>query len=217
MIAILDIDGTLVDSNYQHALAWFRALRDHGLVVPIWRIHRAIGMGGDQVISHLCGDEAEERLGDAVRESEGKHYFEMIQEVQPLEGSRDLVLALKQQGHTVVMASSAKEEEVEHYLTLLGARDLVDQWTHSADVEQTKPAPDLVKAALEKAGGGDAFLIGDTPWDVQAAAGAGVKTLAVRTGGFSTEELTGAGAEAVFDSIKELLDRLDETPLGATA
>jgi beta-phosphoglucomutase-like phosphatase (HAD superfamily) len=84
MIAILDIDGTLVDSNYQHALAWFRALRDHGLVVPIWRIHRAIGMGGDQVISHLCGDDAEERLGDAVRESEGKHYFEMIQEVQPL-------------------------------------------------------------------------------------------------------------------------------------
>jgi phosphoglycolate phosphatase-like HAD superfamily hydrolase len=115
------------------------------------------------------------------------------------------------------MASSAKEEEVEHYLTLLGARDLVDQWTHSADVEQTKPAPDLVKAALEKAGGGDAFLIGDTPWDVQAAAGAGVKTLAVRTGGFSTEELTEAGAEAVFDSIKELVDRLDETPLGATA
>jgi phosphoglycolate phosphatase-like HAD superfamily hydrolase len=217
MIAILDIDGTLVDSNYQHALAWFRALRDHGLVVPIWRIHRAIGMGGDQVISHLCGDDAEERLGDAVRESEGKHYFEMIQEVQPLEGSRDLVLALKQHGHTVVMASSAKEEEVEHYLTLLGARDLVDQWTHSADVEQTKPAPDLVQAALEKAGGGDAFLVGDTPWDVQAAAGAGRQDARRADGGFSTEELTEAGAEAVFDSIKELLDRLDETPLGAAA
>ena len=215
MIAILDIDGTLVDSNYQHALAWFRALRDHGLVVPIWRIHRAIGMGGDQVISHLCGDDAEERLGDAVRESEGKHYFEMIQEVQPLEGSRDLVLALKQQGHTVVMASSAKEQEVEHYLTLLGASELVDQWTHSGDVQQTKPAPDLVNAAMEKAeGDGEALLIGDSVWDVEAAKRAGIGTIGVLTGGFSTEELTDAGAEAVFDSIGELLDRLDETPLG---
>jgi len=217
VIAILDIDGTLVDSNYQHALAWFRALRDHGLVVPIWRIHRAIGMGGDQVVSHLAGEEAEERLGDAIRASEGEHYEAMIQEVQPLEGSRDLVLALKQRGHTVVMASSAKEQEVEHYLTLLGAHELIDQWTHSGDVEQTKPAPDLVQAALEKAGGGDALLVGDTPWDVEAARGAGVKTLAVRTGGFSTEELTEAGAVAVFDSIKELMEHLDETPLRAAA
>ncbi len=153
MRAILDIDGTLVDSNYHHTISWFRALRDHGYVVPISWIHRAIGLGGDDLVAHVAGDEAEKRSGDAVRESEGKHYFALIDEVQPLEGSRDLVLALKQAGHAVVMASSAKPEEVEHYLTLLGARELVDSWTSADDVEQAKPAPDLVKVAMEKAEG----------------------------------------------------------------
>ncbi len=215
MRAILDIDGTLVDSNYHHALSWFRALRDHGYVVPIWRIHRAIGLGGDMLVAHVAGDEAEERSGDAVRESEGKHYFAMIDEVQPLEGSRDLVLALKQAEHAVVMASSAKQEEVEHYLTLLGAHELVDAWTHSGDVEDAKPAPDLVEVAMQKAeGDDDAILIGDSVWDTEAAKRAGIPTLGVLTGGYSEAELVDAGAQAVFGSVKELLDRLGETPLG---
>ncbi len=215
MRAILDIDGTLVDSNYHHALSWFRALRDHGHVVPIWRIHRAIGLGGDDLVAHVAGEEAEKRSGDAVRESEGKHYFALIDEVQPLEGSRDLVLALKQAGHAVVMASSAKPEEVEHYLTLLGARELVDSWTSADDVEQAKPAPDLVKVAMEKAEGKeDAILIGDSVWDVEAAVRAKIPTLAVLTGGYSEAELLDAGAQAVFGSVRELLDRLGETPLG---
>jgi len=215
MRAILDIDGTLVDSNYHHALSWFRALRDHGYVVPIWRVHRAIGLGGDDLVAHVAGEEAEKRSGDAVRETEGKHYFALIDEVQPLEGSRDLVLALKQAGHSVVMASSAKAEEVEHYLTLLGARELVDSWTSAADVEQAKPAPDLVQVAMEKADGDeDAILIGDSVWDVEAAVRAKVPALAVLTGGYSEAELLDAGAQAVFGSVRELLDRLGETPLG---
>jgi HAD superfamily hydrolase (TIGR01509 family) len=212
--AILDIDGTLVDSNYQHALAWYRALREHGHVLPIWRIHRHIGMGGDQLVKALCGEEAEERDGDAIREAEGRHYFAMIDEVEPLEGARDLIVDLKESGHRVVLASSAKPEEVDHYLDLLDARDLADGWTSAGDVEQTKPAPDLVQTAIEKIGGGTAVMVGDSTWDCEAARRAGVQTIAVLTGGFSEAELRGAGAIAVFGSIGELRERLRDTPLG---
>jgi len=132
-----------------------------------------------------------------------------------MDGSRELIERLKQRGHTVVLASSAKEDEVDHYLDLLDARDLADAWATSADVEATKPAPDLVTAALDRAGGSsdDAVMIGDTPWDVKAADGAGVQTLAVLTGGFSVDELREAGALDVFESVRELCERLDRTPL----
>jgi HAD superfamily hydrolase (TIGR01509 family) len=218
MKAILDIDGTLVDSNYHHTMSWFRALRDHGYVVPMWTIHRAMGVGGALLVSKVAGEEAEERSGDAIRESEGKHYFGLIDEVQPLEGSRDLVLALKQADHSVVMASSAKPEEVEHYLTLLGAHGLVDSWTTAGDVENAKPEPDLVNAAIEKAeGDGDAIMVGDSVWDIEAAKRAGIETIAVLTGGFSEAELLDAGAQAVFGSVRELVDRLGETPFGSSS
>ena len=212
--AILDIDGTLVDSNYQHALAWYRALRLHGHVLPIWRIHRHIGMGGDQLVASLCGQEVEEREGDAIREAETPLYMEMIHEVEPLEGARELIVDLKRLGRRVVLASSAKPEEIEHYLDLLDARGLADAWTSAGDVEQTKPAPDLVEAALERVGGGPAVMIGDSTWDCRAAANAGVETIAVLTGGFSEEELRDAGALEVFESIDELRQRLSDTPLG---
>jgi len=114
----------------------------------------------------------------------------------------------------VVLASSAKEEEVDHYLDLLDARELVDDWTTSADVEATKPEPDLVQAALAKAGAKDGVMVGDTTWDVEAAKKAGVETLAVLTGGFSAAELKDAGAIAVFESVRELCEKLDQTPLG---
>jgi HAD superfamily hydrolase (TIGR01509 family) len=214
-IAILDIDGTLVDTNYQHALAWYRAFRRHGIVLPVWRIHRHIGMGGDQLIEALTDAQTEEKLGDAIRESEGELYFELIDEVEPMEGARDLISELGERGHVVVLASSAKEKEVDHYLDLLEARDLADAWTSSADVEETKPAPDLVDSALNKVGGSpeDAVMIGDTPWDVKAAARAGVGTLAVLTGGFAIEELTESGAKDVFESVADLRAALDRTPL----
>jgi HAD superfamily hydrolase (TIGR01509 family) len=205
-IAILDIDGTLVDTNYHHAIAWYRAFRKHEIVLPIWRIHRHIGMGGDQLVAALTDDRTEQDKGDDIRESETKFYFELIDEVETMEGSRELIEQLKQRGHTVVLASSAKEDEVDHYLDLLDARDLADAWTTSADVEATKPAPDLVSSALERAGGSgdDAVMVGDTPWDVKAAAAAGVRTVAVLTGGFSEQELKEAGASEVFESVGEL-------------
>jgi HAD superfamily hydrolase (TIGR01509 family) len=214
-LAILDIDGTLVDTNYHHAIAWYRAFRQHEIVLPIWRIHRHIGMGGDQVVEALTDGRTEQEKGDDIRAAEKTLYFQLIDEVVPMAGSRELIEQLKARGHTVVLASSAKEDEVEHYLDLLDAHELADDWTTSADVESTKPAPDLVSAALEKAGAPpeEAVMVGDTPWDVKAAAKAGVGTLAVRTGGFAISELEEAGAQAVFDSVTELCERLDQTPL----
>jgi HAD superfamily hydrolase (TIGR01549 family) len=214
-IAVLDIDGTLVDTNYHHAIAWFRAFRVHEIVLPIWRIHRHLGMGGDQLVEALTGADTERRLGDAIRDAETDRYRELIDEVETMDRSRELIEELKRRGHTVVLASSAKQDEVDHYLELLGARELADAWTTSADVEATKPAPDLVDAALERAQGSsdDAVMVGDTPWDVEAARKAGVGTLAVLTGGFSDQELREAGAADVFESVAELCESLDRTPL----
>jgi HAD superfamily hydrolase (TIGR01509 family) len=203
--AILDIDGTLVDTNYQHAIAWYRAFRRHGVVLPIWTIHRHIGMGGDQLVAAVAGDEVEERAGDDIRDAESELYRELIDEVRTMEGSRELIEDLRKQDNAVVLASSAKEWEVEHYIDLLDAREIVDAWTTSADVEKTKPEPDLIRAALEKVDAdGEAMLIGDTVWDVKAAKRAGVETLAVLTGGFSEQELRDAGARDVFTSVEEL-------------
>jgi HAD superfamily hydrolase (TIGR01549 family) len=214
--AILDIDGTLVDTNYHHAIAWFRAFRQHDIVLPIWRIHRHMGMGGDQLIASICDDRTEEEKGDDIRAAEKVLYAELMGEVESLRGARELIEDLKDRGHRVVLASSAKEDEVDHYLDLLDARELADDWTTSADVETTKPAPDLVTAAMEKAGTGESVMVGDTTWDVEAAGRAGIPSVTVRTGGFSAAELRDAGAVAVFDSIDELLEALDETPLAAS-
>lgn len=214
-VAVLDIDGTLVDTNYHHAIAWFRAFRQNGIVLPLWRIHRHIGMGGDQLVEALTDERTEREHGDDIRAAEKILYLELIGEVQPMEGACELIDELKRRGHSVVLASSAKDDEVEHYLDLLGARELADAWTTSADVKETKPQPDLVNAALERSGGSreEAVMVGDTPWDVHAAKNAGVRTLTVRTGGFGADELREAGAAAVFESVAELRAQLDETAL----
>src|SRR5919201_3293759 len=174
-IAVLDIDGTLVDTNYHHALAWYRAFRQHGVVLPVWRIHRHVGMGGDQLVAALTDEQTDRERGDDIRAAEKALYMQLIDEVETMEGSRPLIEELKLRGHVVVLASSAKADEVEHYLDLLDARELADSWTTSADVQETKPSPDLVTAALDRAGdrAGDAVMVGDTPWDVHAARKAG--------------------------------------------
>jgi HAD superfamily hydrolase (TIGR01509 family) len=211
--AILDVDGTLVDTNYHHAIAWYRAFRQNEVLLPIWRIHRHIGMGGDQLVEALGGEQVEKEKGDNIRDAESVLYGELMSEVEPLEGARELIEDLKEGGHPVVLASSAKEHEVNHYLDLLDARELADDWTTSDDVEATKPEPDLVVAAVEKAGGGEAVMVGDSTWDCEAAKRAGLETIAVLTGGFSETELRDAGALVVFSSIKDLRESLGETPL----
>jgi HAD superfamily hydrolase (TIGR01509 family) len=214
-VAILDIDGTLVDTNYQHALAWYRAFRHCGIVLQLWRIHRHIGMGGDQLVGALTDARTEREHGDQVRAAEAIYYEQLIGEVAPMEGSRELLEELNRRGHAVALASSAKPAEVEHYLDLLDARELARAWTTGGDVRATKPEPDLIHCALQKVGGAprEAVMVGDSPWDAKAAARAEVRTLGVMTGGFAREELLGAGAQAVFESVAELRERLDETPL----
>ena len=214
--AILDVDGTLVDTNYHHTIAWYRAFRQNGVVLPIWRIHRHIGMGGDQLVKALGGEQLENEKGDDIRAAESVLYGELMSEVEPLEGARELIEDLKNRGHAAVLASSAKKHEVEHYLELLDARELADDWTTSDDVEATKPEPDLVVAAVEKAGGGEAVMVGDSTWDCEAAKRAGLETIAVLTGGFSEQELRDAGARVVYTSIQDLRESLDETPLAAS-
>jgi HAD superfamily hydrolase (TIGR01509 family) len=214
-VAILDVDGTLVDTNYQHAIAWYRAFLQHEIVLPVWRIHRHIGMGGDQLVASLAGDDTEKDKGDDIRAAEKPLYKSLIHEVRPFGDARRLLEVLKERGHSVVLASSAKADEVDHYLDLLDARDLADGWTTSDDVEKTKPHPDLVVAALEKAGGGEAVMVGDSTWDCETAKRAGIPTIGLLTGGFSDQELVDAGAARVFESIDALLRAIDSTPLAA--
>jgi HAD superfamily hydrolase (TIGR01549 family) len=212
--AILDIDGTLVDTNYHHAIAWYRAFRAHEVILPLWRIHRHIGMGGDQLVAALAGEDFDAEHGDAVRDAEKERYTELIDEVEPLDGARELLLRLDERGHAIVLASSAKQDEADHYLDLLDARDLAKAWTTSADVEKTKPEPDVVAAAIEKAGGGPAVMLGDSTWDAIAATRLDVPTIGVLTGGFSELELREAGAACVFENLADLLENLEHTPLG---
>jgi HAD superfamily hydrolase (TIGR01509 family) len=205
---VLDIDGTLVDTNYQHAIAWDRAFARHGVFVELWRIHRHIGMGGDQLVTELAGSDVEEDKGDEIRDAESDLYGELIEEVRVIEGARELIGALSERDVSVVLASSAKEQEVERYVEMLGAKDRAE-WTTSSDVESTKPEPDLVEAALDKAGTREAVMVGDTVWDVKAARRAGLETIGVLTGGFSETELREAGAIAVYESVMAVMDDLD--------
>jgi HAD superfamily hydrolase (TIGR01549 family) len=211
--AILDVDGTLVDTNYHHAIAWYRAFRSHGVTPEIWRIHRHIGMGGDQLVAAVAGEEVEGRVGDDIREAEGELYMSMIDEIEPFDGARELIAELRDQADAVILASSAKEHEVDHYLDLLEARDLASDWTTSADVDSTKPQPDLVHAALDKAKADSGLMIGDTSWDCQAAARAGIPAVAVITGGFAASELSQAGAVRVFTGLAELRAALADLPV----
>lgn len=209
--AIVDIDGTLVDSNYHHAMAWFRAFAGVGIGVEIWRVHRLIGMGGDKIVAAAAGDAAEREHGDEVRSRHHDIFDTIIDEVAPLPDARRLVRALAARSRGVVLASSASAEEVDHYLDLLGVREDVLAWTTSADVDETKPEPDLIETALRTCGR-PAVMIGDSTWDCVAAAKARLPTVAVLTGGYGRDELTRAGAAAVHESAGALIDRLAEPP-----
>lgn len=206
--ALLDLDGTLLDSNYQHALAWFRAFRAHGIVLPVWRLHRHIGMGGDQLVRAVAGTNVENELGDRLREAEKAEFARLRDECEPLPGVDELVGALEQRGLRVVLASSSPQDDLEHYLEVLHLEHRVDGWTTGDDVERSKPHPDVVEAALERAGTRAAVMIGDSRWDVESAANAGLATICVITGGWSEQELLDAGATRVFDSLLTLADAL---------
>jgi HAD superfamily hydrolase (TIGR01549 family) len=182
-------------------------------VLPVWRLHRHVGMGGDKFVSAVAGQEVDDRLGDELRELWERRFDDLIDEISPLEGAHALMVDLKQRGHPVVLASSSIQKHLDHFLDLLDARGIADAWTTKDDVEASKPEPDLVRAALDKAGVSEAVMVGDTPWDIEAARRAGLDTICVLTGGFSQAELSGGGALAVYKSAEELRHDLANTPL----
>ncbi len=218
MVAVIDVDGTLVDTNYHHAVAWFRAFREVGVTVPVWRVHRAIGMGGDRLVAAVAGDEVEAAHGDRVREVWAEMFDPMLPEIAPLAGARELLVTMADRGYAVVLASSGKPEHVDHYLDLLDVRKIVHGWTTAEDVSDTKPAPDLLAVALEKAPAEPAdgsLTIGDSVWDCAAAGRLNLPAVAVRTGGFGVDELTEAGAVAVYDDLPSLRANLAVLPTSA--
>ena len=204
--AIIDVDGTLVDTNYQHALAWFRAFRQHGITLPLWEIHRHIGMGGDQLVPSWSGEGFDERARRRrPRRREGALPVADARGRSRWTARATCSSACARAGTRSSSPPRPSPTSSSTTSTLLDARQLVDGWTTSGDVERTKPEPDLVAAAVEKAGGGDAVMIGDSTWDCEAAAKrAGIETIGVLTGGFSEAELRDAGAACVFRSLPEL-------------
>lgn len=213
-LAILDVDGTLVDSTYHHALAWQRAFRRHEVQIPMWRIHREIGKGGDRLVPDLAGDDVERDKGDTLRDLQHDLYAELLPEVQPLDGAHELLATLKDDGWLVALASSGRADEIDRYLDLLDARELTDAVVSSADVDTSKPAPDVLCLALEQAAPDldpdSALMIGDATWDCEAAHRAGMTPVGVLSGGFSRAELQAAGAVAVFDTLPQLQAARDE-------
>jgi len=210
---IFDVDGTLVDSNYQHALAWYRAFRRFDVTPAVWRIHRALGMGGDNLVPAVAGDAFEAEHGEDVRAAWKEEFDPLLAEICPLDGAQALLHDLRAAGFTVVLASSGAAEHVDHFLDQLDGRSLAHAWTTAEDAEETKPAPDLFQVALKKVGATSAVVVGDSTWDVIAASKLGLETIALRTGGFSGEELLEAGASAVFESLVHLHQDIDSTSL----
>lgn len=209
--AVLDIDGTLLDSNYHHALAWSRAF-EHVLDrhVAVAAIHRRIGMGGDKLVAAVAGDDVEARHGDDVREQWEHEYDRIIDETRLLDGARELVAELGARGLAVVLASSSIPRHAERALELLRADEHADAWTTSEDAEDSKPSPELLDKALEKVEGRRAVMVGDAVWDVEAARQRSIPTIGLLSGGYSRQELLDAGAVAVYDDPADLREHLEE-------
>ena len=208
--AVLDIDGTLLDSNYHHTLAWARAFSAVDGTVQLWRIHRHIGMGGDRLVAAVAGDEVEERLGDQIRERWAKEYDSLIDETRLFAGARGLLVRLRRAGLIVALASSSIPRHAKHALELLDADDLADFTTTADDVAESKPDPALVQTVLDGVGTSAACMIGDSTWDVHAATDAGIPTIGLCTGGYGHQELITAGAICVYDDLVHLTSDLDQ-------
>jgi HAD superfamily hydrolase (TIGR01509 family) len=211
---IFDVDGTLVDSNNAHALAWVKALREHGFVVDFAQVRWLIGMGGDKLLPRLTELDSESDEGRAIAKRRRTMFMsEYLPKLQPTRGARSLVQRLHDEGLTLVVATSAEQEEVDSLLALAGVSHLFHRTASSDDAEHSKPDPDIVHAALRQSGSppSEAIMIGDTPYDVEAAAAAGIKLIALRSGGWWVDDAF-SGAIAIYDDPADLLARLAESP-----
>jgi HAD superfamily hydrolase (TIGR01509 family) len=211
---LYDVDGTLVDSNYLHVVAWWQAFRAHGHDVAMTDIHRTVGQGAARLVETLLGHPDE-----AVVDGHTDFYAPLLYEVPPFPGAADLLRATKKAGLAVVLATSASEKEAGMLRRTLDADDAVDAVTTSDAVDSSKPEPDILEAALAAAGlsADCAVLVGDTVWDVEAGRRAGMDCVAVRSGGISEAELRDAGAVAVYRDVADLLERVDDSPLAELA
>ena len=205
-VVVLDVDGTLMDTNYPHVEAWARACEEAGQRVPRAQIHRQVGKGSENLIPEFV--EGEETMAE-VDELHSEIYMDLQRYAYPLPGARELIASLAERGYEVWLVTNAKPEELEQYLDQLETEGKIAGIIKAAEVEEPKPAPDVFELALERAGGNadEIVAVGDTVWDVEAAAKAGIRTVAVLSGGaFSEEELKEAGAVAVYDNCAELLN-----------
>ena len=214
---LFDIDGPLVDSNDLHVHAWTQVFRETGRSVDAWRVHRGIGMGSGLLLAELLGEQDAEEAGEELKDRHAEAYAELAELQQVFPGAQDLVRVVAEHGAATVLATSAAPTEVERLQELLGLDDVLTGITSDKDVEEAKPEPDLIRAALDIAGVPPerAVMVGDSVWDVQAAARAGVACVAVLTGGTSEAELRDAGAVAVYPDVAALLAGLDDSPLAA--
>ncbi len=207
---VLDLDGTLVDSVYVHVSAWHTAFCEVGVEVPTFRIHRAIGMGGDRLVTQVAGAAVEQALGDTVRELHARHFDERFGQVTALDGAGELLEGLRDRGLKVVLASSGDQSMTDRLLELVDHTDALQERISGSDAERSKPAPDLIEVALESVGGQRALVVGDAVWDVESARKAELPCFALLTGGFSADELRSAGAVDVLETPRDLVNRLDE-------
>jgi HAD superfamily hydrolase (TIGR01509 family) len=215
---LFDVDGTLVDSNYLHVYAWQRAFAEQDLSVEAWRIHRSIGMDGSALV-HELSDGAPGDIQQRLKELHGQHYRDVAQLLRPLPGAQLLLRRVAELGLQVVLATSAPEDEFAMLRDVLDCDDVVSEVTTSRDVDIAKPRPDIIQVALDRAGVTveKAVFVGDAVWDVEACSRAKVPCIGVLTGGAGRAELRNAGATAVFEDARELLERLDETRLAGLA
>jgi HAD superfamily hydrolase (TIGR01549 family) len=206
---ILDVDGTLVDSVYQHTFAWSRAFRKAGHPVEAWRIHRHIGMGGDRLVAAVAGGDVEESSGDRIREIWEAEYDAVIGDVGLLEDADELLSALKDRGIRIALASSSIPKHAQYAFDLLDADRYADLTTTSEDAHESKPGRELVAVAMGRLGTGNACMVGDAVWDVVAASHAGIPTIGLCCGGYGRHELLDAGAVEVYLGPGDLLAHLD--------
>jgi len=215
---IFDVDGTLVDSNDQHARAWVDALAEAGFQVPYEKVRPLIGMGGDKVLPMLTGIEADDDRGKRMAERREQIFAERyLPQVRAFPGARDLLVRLRAEGLRLGVASSSKEDMLKRLLALVGAEDLLEATTSSDDAENSKPDPDIVKAALKRLGERpeDVVMIGDTPYDIEAATRAGIKSIGFRSGGWKDPDLRGAAE--IYDGPADLMARIDRSMLAPAA
>jgi len=218
-VVLFDLDGTLVDTTYLHTVTWWQALQEHGHTVPMARIHRAVGMGSDKLLGEVLGADHDTRADSEISEAHGRLFAQWHHRVSPLPGARELLQRCAESGYSVVLASSARNRDLEALRGVLDADEAIDVATSSADAEESKPSPDILSVALDKTGvgAGEAVFVGDAAWDVKASSALQIPCIGLECGGTSAAELREAGAVETWRDPAHLLHEFDRSILSSPA